>query len=109
RWIRTVPIMPGNEARIVGFKTGTEQRGIADRKMFKEQHAAIPDRRTFPFETGEVFAYLRTANGGKFPGKRHRRNLGAIQVENLATASIARHHVQVSLESCTQVVTTVIF
>ena len=50
-----------------------------------------------------MFVYFRTANRGKFPGKRLRRNLDVIQVDNLSAAGIARNHVQVSLGVCTQV------
>ena len=71
-WIRTVPIVPVNKARIVGLKTGTDQRGIADQKTLKEQHATIPDRRSFSFETDEVFINFRTVNRGKFPRPRTR-------------------------------------
>jgi hypothetical protein len=40
---------------------------------------------------------------GSFPRKRLRRNLDAIQVDNLSAASFARNHVQVSLVICSQV------
>ena len=104
RWIRTVPIVPGNEARIVGFKTGTEERRIANQKMFEQQDATIPNCRPFSLETGEVFIYFRAVNCGKFPRPGLRRNLYAIQVKDFSAACIARKHVQVSLAVCRQVV-----
>ena len=58
-------MVPGNEAGIVSFKTGTEQRGIADQKAFRSS--------TRPFQTADLFL-LRPAKCASIFARRTAAN-----------------------------------